>query len=107
MRLFSLVLSLSVAAAADAQSAGPFDGVQFGVTLEGYYQYNWNRPFDRVNLLRAYDTRANVFSIQQAAIVIDSPPKVDDGRRYGARLDLQFCQATETVQGSAANEPRP
>ena len=88
-------------------STDPFEHVRFGVTLEGYYQYNWNRPFDRVNLLRAYDTRANVFSIQQAAVVIESAPNVDAGRRFGARLDLQFGQATETVQGSAANEPRP
>ena len=81
--------------------------MKFGVALETFYQYNWNRPYDRVNLLRAYDTRANVFGIQQAAIVIESAPAVDDGRRFGARVDLQFGQATDTVQGSAANEPRP
>ena len=34
-------------------------------------------------------------------------PNVDAGRRFGARLDLQFGQATEVVQGSPANEPRP
>jgi len=81
--------------------------VKFGVALETFYQYNWNRPYDRINLLRAYDTRANVFGIQQAAIVIESAPAVDEGRRFGARVDLQFGQATDTVQGSAANEPRP
>ena len=90
-----------------ASPSNPFEHVQFGMTFEGYYQYNWNRPYDRVNLLRAYDTRANVFSIQQAAVVIESAPKADEGRRFGARLDLQFGQATETVQGSPANEPRP
>ena len=81
--------------------------VRFGATLEGYYQYNWNRPPDRVLALRAYDTRTNVFSIQQAAFVIDAAPDVAAGRRYGLRADLQFGQATETVQGSPANEPRP
>ena len=81
--------------------------VRFGATLEGYYQDDWNRPPDRVLALRAYDTRANVFSIQQAAFVIDAAPDVSAGRRYGLRADLQFGQATETVQGSAANEPRP
>jgi hypothetical protein len=79
----------------------------FGVALEGYYQFNGNRPHDRINLLRAYDTRANVFSIQQAAVVIESAPAVDEDRRFGARVDLQFGQATETVQGNPANEPRP
>ena len=88
-------------------SSNPFAHVQFGVTFEGYYQYNWNQPHDRVNLLRAYDTRANVFSIQQTGIVVESAPDVDAGRRFGARVDLQFGQATETVQGSPANEPRP
>lgn len=95
------------APAAATTTAGPLEGLHVGVTLEGFYQYNWNRPFDRVNLLRAYDTRANVFGLQQAAVVIESAPNVDEGRRFGARVDLQFGQATETVQGSAANEPRP
>ena len=37
--------------------------VKFGATLEGYYQYNWNRPPDRTLVLRAYDTRSNTFGI--------------------------------------------
>jgi hypothetical protein len=90
-----------------SQTAGPFAHVRFGVSLEGYYQYNWNQPYDRINLLRAYDTRANVFGIQQASIVVESAPDISADRRFGARVDLQFGQATETVQGSPANEPRP
>ena len=90
-----------------APPPNPFEHIQFGVALEGYYQYNWNRPYDRVIPLRAYDTRANVFSIQQAAILVESALDVDAGRRFGARIDLQFGQATETVQGSPVNEPRP
>ena len=90
-----------------APSSNPFEHILFGAGLEGFYQYNWNEPYDRVNLLRAYDTRANVFGIQQANLIVESAPKVDAGRRFGARVDLQFGQATETVQGSAANEPRP
>src|SRR6188768_1118605 len=81
--------------------------ITFGATFEGYYQYNWNQPYDRVIRLRAYDTRSNSFSIQQAALVVDAPPDVSKGRRGGLRLDLQFGQATEALQGSAANEPRP
>src|SRR5262245_34396310 len=90
-----------------APATNPFEHFRFGATLEGYYQYNWNRPPDRINLLRAYDTRANVFSIQQTALVFESVTDVPAGRRFGARIDLQFGQATETVQGSPANEPRP
>ena len=62
---------------------------------------------DRTVPLRAYDTRANTFSLQQIGLVLDAPPDVGSQRRYGGRLDLQFGQATETVQGSPANEPRP
>jgi hypothetical protein len=82
-------------------------GITFGTTLEGFYQFNFNEPADRVNVLRAYDSRANSFSLQQAAVVIDAAPNEDAGRRFGVRLDLQFGQATEAVQGGAANEPRP
>lgn len=92
---------------AETSEADPFEHVVFGVGLEAFYQYNWNRPYDRINLLRAYDTRSNVFGIQQANLIVESVPAVDEGRRFGARVDLQFGQATETVQGGAANEPRP
>jgi len=81
--------------------------VKFGVTLEGYYQYDGNKPDDRVIPLRAYDTRANVFAVQQAALVVDSAPDVAAGRRFGLRLDLQYGQATDTLQGNPVNEPRP
>jgi hypothetical protein len=84
-----------------------WSNVKFGATFEGYYQFNWNKPFDRIIPLRAYDTRSNSFSIQQAALIVDAAPDVEKGRRAGLRVDLQFGQATEALQGSAANEPRP
>lgn len=89
--------------------AGPEEltNLKIGLTFEGFYEYNWNRPFDRINLLRAYDTRANTFGIQQTALVFEFAPDVAAGRRFGGRLDLQFGQATEAIQGSSANEPRP
>lgn len=87
--------------------SGPLRNVTFGVTLEAYYEYDWNRPPDRTIPLRAYDTRGNNFSIQQAAVVIDAMPDVPAGRRYGLRADFQYGMATETAQGSPANEPRP
>ncbi len=94
-------------AGAQGSGKGTVPPIQYAVTLEGYYEFNANEPYDRVNDLRAYDPRANVFSIQQAAVVLEGAPDVEAGRRFGARLDLQFGQATETVQGSPANEPRP
>ena len=97
----------SSTSAAPATDESVWSRVTFGATLEGYYQYNWNKPYDRVIPLRAYDTRSNSFGIQQAALVVDAPPDVAKGRRGGLRLDLQFGQATEALQGSPANEPRP
>jgi Putative beta-barrel porin-2, OmpL-like. bbp2 len=83
------------------------DGTTLNFTLDGYYAYNFNRPYNRVNLLRAYDVSSNSFSLNQAALILERAPDVAQGQRFGARLDLQFGQATETLQGSAANELRP
>ncbi len=77
------------------------------VGLDTYYMYNFNHPVGRVNLLRAYDVLSNNFSINQADVIFEHAPDVSDGRRFGARVDLQFGQATDTLQGNPFNEPRP
>ena len=111
LALLILLLGVRPAHAQSTAAPAPADDiwsrVTFGATLEGYYECDWNRPDDRVIPLRAYDTRANSFSLQQAALVIEGAPDVAAGRRFGLRLDLQFGQATETLQGNPANEPRP
>lgn len=113
----ALVLSLiawphsAAAQAAEPASApeepSPLDGVTFAVGLDGYYAWNSDRPVGRINLLRAYDVSSNSFSLNQASAILERAPDVDKGRRVGLRLDLMFGQATETLQGSGANEPRP
>ena len=77
------------------------------VGVDSYYAYNFNHPVGRVNLLRAYDVLSNNFSINQASIIFEHAPDVSAGRRFGARVDLQFGQATDTLQGNPFNEPRP
>src|ERR1700722_4080718 len=77
------------------------------VSLDGYYAYNFNDPVGRVNLLRAYDVLSNEFSLNQADFVFQHSPDAAAGRRWGGRFDLQFGQATDTLQGNPANEPRP
>ena len=77
------------------------------IGLDGYYAYNFNSPIGRVNLLRAYDVSSNSFSLNQANFIIKRVPDVSTGRRLGLRLDFQYGQATETLQGSGANELRP
>jgi hypothetical protein len=82
-------------------------GATLNYLLDGYYECNFNQPPGRVNDLRAYDVLSNSFSINQADIVFALDPNLARGRRYGVRLDLQFGQATETLQGNPANEARP
>jgi len=77
------------------------------VGLDGYYEYNFNAPIGRVNLLRAYDVLSNEFSLNQASVIFERLPDVAAGHRWGGRLDLQFGQATDTLQGNPLNEPRP
>ena len=77
------------------------------LTIDGYYAYNFNHPVGRVNLLRAYDVLSNEFSLNQASVIFDHPADASEGRRWGGRLDLQFGQATDTLQGNPLNEPRP
>jgi hypothetical protein len=84
-----------------------FEDATFNIYFDGYYLWNTNRPIERVNLLRAYDVRANSFSINQTGLVFEKPVDAGDGRRWGVRLDLMFGQATETLQGSPQNELRP
>jgi Putative beta-barrel porin-2, OmpL-like. bbp2 len=83
------------------------NGTTINLGLDGYYAYNFNAPVGRVNYLRAYDVLSNEFSLNQASVVFDHPTDVANGRRWGGRLDLQFGQATDTLQGNPSNEPRP
>lgn len=98
------------AAAAHALPALPGalpGGATLGYTIDGYYEYNFDQPWNHVNLLRPYDVSSNSFSLNQAAVVFDLDPDLAAHRRYGARLDLQFGQATATLQGNPSNESRP
>jgi Putative beta-barrel porin-2, OmpL-like. bbp2 len=82
-------------------------GTTVNFLFDGYYGYNFNNPIGRVNLLRAYDVSSNAFSLNQADVVIENAADPERGKRFGLRLDLQYGQATATLQGNASNEPRP
>jgi len=97
----------AVLSADDRSVLNYLKGTTINVSIDGYYAYNFNDPVGRVNLLRAYDVSSNAFSLNQAAVILERAPDVDAGRRFGARLDLQFGQATATLQGNPVNEPRP
>jgi Putative beta-barrel porin-2, OmpL-like. bbp2 len=99
--------ALPQAAAEDRAVLDFFRDTTINLTVDGYYGYNFNKPVGRINLLRANDVSSNSFSLNQAALVVERAPDVEAGRRFGLRLDLQYGQATEGLQGSAANELRP
>jgi hypothetical protein len=82
-------------------------GATLNFLFDGYYEYNFNGPIGRVNYLRAYDVLSNAFSINQTGLIFELAPAPEAGRRYGLRLDLQYGQATDTLQGNPANERRP
>jgi hypothetical protein len=82
-------------------------GTTINFLIDGYYGYNFNAPIGRANRLRAYDVSSNSFSLNQAGLVLENAPDPDHGKRWGARLDLQWGQATQTLQGNSANELRP
>ena len=98
---------ISALAEADRSILDYLKGNTINFGFDGYYGYNFNAPVGRVNLLRAYDVLSNTFSLSQASVVFEHAPDVAAGKRFGTRIDLQFGQATATLQGNPANEPRP
>lgn len=91
--------------AADTPTLSFFRGTTINFGVDGYYGYNFNAPVGRVNLLRAYDVTSNSFNLNQVNVVVEHLPSAES--RFGGRVDLQFGQATETLQGSSVNEQRP
>jgi len=92
--------------AADRGILDYLHGATLNFAVDEYYEYNFNDPVGRVNALRAYDVLSNNISLNQADLVFERAPDVDAGRPFGLRLDLQYGQATDTLQGNPANEPR-
>jgi hypothetical protein len=97
----------AAATASPTTGADMLRGVTINAMFDGYYEYNANSPVGRVNYLRAYDVSSNSFSLNQADLVVESAPDLADDKRFGMRIDLQYGQATSTLQGNPANELRP
>ncbi len=94
-----------VLTSADAPVLTFFRGTTLNFGIDGYYGYNFNQPIGRVNQLRAYDVTSNSFNLNQVSVMVEHLPTTTE--RFGGRIDLQFGQATETIQGSNINEERP
>jgi len=62
--------------------------------VDGYYEYNFNDPVGRVQIcLRAYESSATLQPEPADLIIERAPPAWPPGRRYGARVDLQYVEA--------------
>lgn len=110
----SPAVAVSTAPAAATVAAAPAppalvlpNGSTLNLFVDTYLGYNTNQPVGRVNYLHPYDVLDDVFGLNQAGVMYELLPDLNAGRRYGLRLDLQFGQATATLQGSNANEARP
>ncbi len=93
-------------ASKDRNTLDALNGTTFTLGLDGYYEYNFNDPIGRANLLRTYDVSSNAFSLNQANFIMDHAPDPEHGKRFGLRFDLQYGQATQSLQGNPSNEPR-
>lgn len=63
-------------------SAGP---VQLSGLIDGYALLNFNHPADRANQARAFDVRANQFTLNMAKLALENPADP-----VGFRVDLGF-----------------
>ena len=72
-----------------------FRNVEFSGFIDGYYGYNFNKPFNRRNQLRNFDFKNNEFGLNLAEVVVEKKP--DEDSRFGFRLDLDYGPATDWV----------
>jgi hypothetical protein len=78
--------------AAPTWSVGPID---FSGTVDGYYNFNTNRPADRTNRFYNFDASANQFALNFAKLgMAHSPDPV------GFEFDLGFGQTMTTMAAS-------
>jgi hypothetical protein len=94
MRLRFLAVSLVVF----ALSTGIGFSQTFTGTMDGYYGFNFNKPNvggQRVNDLRAFDTRDQSFSFNYGELAVDYKPN-----NVGIRVDVGFGDAADIVHAA-------
>ncbi len=75
-----------------------FRTVEISGFVDGYYGYNFNKPFNRRNQLRNFDFKNNEFALNLAELVVEQ--KASEDSRFGFRLDLDFGPATDWVHSA-------
>src|SRR5437016_3670498 len=75
-----------------------FRTVEISGFVDGYYGYNFNKPFNRRNQLRNFDFKNNEFGLNLAELVVER--KASEDSRFGFRLDLDFGPATDWVHSA-------
>jgi hypothetical protein len=75
-----------------------FRNVEFSGFVDGYYGYNFNKPFNRRNQLQNFNFKNNEFGLNLAEFVVEK--KASEDSRFGFRLDLDYGPATDWVHSA-------
>ncbi|HEY0004779.1 MAG TPA: outer membrane beta-barrel protein [Pyrinomonadaceae bacterium] len=75
-----------------------FKKTQVSGFIDTYYAYNFNRPANRVNAFRSFDSRHHQFAFNVAEIAFEKTPEEDS--RFGFRVDLDFGPAADFLSGT-------
>lgn len=67
--------------------------------VDGYYNYNFNSPSDRLNSFRVFDTTANNIALNMVELVVDKQPDAA-ASRTGYHVALGFGQAMNVVNAT-------
>jgi len=63
--------------------------------FDGYYAFNFNKPVNQTNILRAFDFNHQMFSLNYAELAVEQKPKP-----VGYRFDVGFGDAATVVNSS-------
>lgn len=74
-----------------------FRDVEVSGLVDTYYSYNFNRPEDRTNTARAFDTRDNNFSLNLLKFTLEK--KAESSSPIGFKIDLGFGPSVDLING--------
>ena len=84
--------------AAAAPPTWSIGGIDFSGTVDGYYNWNNNHPFDKYNQYYNFDVRANSFSLNMAELALNHDPDP-----LGFHLELGYGKAFQLIHASEPN----
>ncbi len=83
------------AAAAPAAPTWSIGGIDFSGTIDGYYNWNNNHPFDKYNQYYNFDVQANQFSLNMLELTLNHDPDP-----IGFHVDFGYGKAFQIIHSS-------